>query len=333
MNTLKTLIFASLIALTGLVSCSKDDDSISDENTIELNITGIDKEDSIVKGTIVTIQIDVDDAEGVDLLSLMQNGSLLTSFDSFPSDFEWNTSELEVGEYKLKFAAFYNGKEVGSKEFIIEIILPVTGTVTDYDGNVYETIQIGTQIWMAENLKTTHYRNGDAISLIDVSGDWDQSTLGGCCNYDNKPSYGEVYGKLYNFYAVEDSRNIAPEGWHVPTREEYKTLLNYLGGSSAAGGKMKEAGSEHWTSPNITGENTGTNESGFTALPGGSLTASGSFQAIGYMAYFWTIDGYDSGISGKRFGYARSLGLTSNNISDASNYSAYLAMSVRCVKD
>lgn len=330
-NTLKTLIFTSLFVLATLVSCDDSSDPIKDENTVEISVTGIDSDATIMKGSIINLSIDIDDVESVDLVSVMLNGNLLESFESFPSEFVWNTSELEIGEYLFSFGAYFNGKEAGFKEITVKLTVPQT--VTDYDGNVYHTVQIGTQIWMVENLKTTHYRNGESISSINVNSSIDQSTEGGYCNYDNSAGNGEIYGKLYNFYAVEDSREIAPEGWHVPTREEYKTLLNYLGGSDVAGGKMKEAGSEHWTSTLTTAINSGNNESGFTALPGGMLTASGDFSSQGYMAYFWTIDGYDSGISGNRYGYARSIGISTDKLYDANGYHAYMGMSVRCIKD
>lgn len=331
---LKSFLAVSLVLVSFVfISCDKDDDPIIDENKVELSISGLENEESILKGTIIPFKIDVDKPELVDLVSIMLDGNLLDSFNSFPSEFEWNTSELEAGEYKIRFAAILNGIEVGAKEMTVELTIPVTGNVTDYDGNVYNTIQIGTQIWMVENLKTAHYRNGDAISSINATGNWDELTSGGFCNYNSNSSSGEIYGKLYNFYAVEDSRNIAPEGWHVPTREEYKTLLNYLGGADVAGGKMKEAGSEHWTSTLTTSVNNGTNESGFTALPGGVLDASGNFTSKGYMAWFWTSEGYDSSMSGKRYGYRRSLDLRSDEVSDERGYHAYMGMSVRCVKD
>ncbi len=330
-NTLKTLIFTSLFALATLVSCDDGNDPTKDENLVEITVTGIDDDVTIMKGSVIKIYIEVDDHDLVDNLDLKLNGTVLESFTSFPAEYFWNTSQFEIGEQVISLQAYLNEKKIGLKEFDIEITAPLT--VTDYDGNVYHTVQIGSQIWMVENLKTTHYRNGDAISPINVSGSWDQLTAGGYCSYDNNAANGEIYGKLYNFYAVEDSREIAPEGWHVPTREEYKTLLIYLGGSDVAGGKMKEAGSEHWTTDLITDENTGTNESGFTALPGGWLTASGDFASQGYKAYFWTIDGFDSGISGSRYGYARWLGLNTDKFYDASNYHAYMGMSVRCVKD
>jgi uncharacterized protein (TIGR02145 family) len=141
------------------------------------------------------------------------------------------------------------------------------GTMTDQDGNEYKTIVIGTQTWMAENLRTTKYRDGTAIPNITDKTAWEALTTGAYCNYNNTTSADTIatYGRLYNWYAATDSRNIAPAGWHVPTDAEWETLIYYLGGFRVAGGKMKETGTTHWISPN-TGA---TNESGFTALPSG----------------------------------------------------------------
>jgi uncharacterized protein (TIGR02145 family) len=154
--------------------------------------------------------------------------------------------------------------------------------VTDIEGNVYKTIQIGTQTWMAENLKTTKYRNGDPITNVTAIMDWNDLTTGAYCWYNNDISNKATYGALYNWYAVTDSRNIAPSGWHVPTNDEMHTLMNYLGGLVAEGGKLKETGTTHWASPN----NGASNETGFTALPGGGLLAT-SFDGIEFSGRWW----------------------------------------------
>ena len=140
------------------------------------------------------------------------------------------------------------------------------GTVVDIDGNVYNTVTIGTQVWMVENLKTTKYRNGDAIPNVTGNASWVALSTGAYCWYNNDAAtYKATYGALYNWYAVGDSRNIAPSGWHVATDSEWTTLSTFLGGESIAGDKLKEIGTSHWLSPN-TGA---TNSNGFTAFPGG----------------------------------------------------------------
>jgi len=158
------------------------------------------------------------------------------------------------------------------------------GFASDIDGNIYKTVKIGNQVWMAENLKVTHYRNGDGILNTADAGQWISLSIGGYCNYNNEENNSTAYGRLYNQESVNDSRNLAFEGWHVPSEEEWQTLIDYLGGINIAGGKMKESGTTHWNSPN-TGA---TNESGFTALPGGLRNRDGSFSDLGTNAVFWS---------------------------------------------
>ena len=160
----------------------------------------------------------------------------------------------------------------------------------DIDGNVYETIQIGEQLWMAENLKVTHYNDGSEIPNITNNGDWGGLSTGAYGDYDNNPTNSETYGRLYNWYTVDDSRGLCPEGWHVPSDNEYTVLTDYLGGESVAGGKMKEAGLEDWNSPN-TGA---TNESGFTGLPGGDRGTYGTCAYMGIYGDFWSSTEYNS---------------------------------------
>ena len=196
-------------------------------------------------------------------------------------------------------------------------------TVTDIDGNVYNTVTIGDQVWMAENLKVTHYRNGDAIPKVTDDSDWENLTSGAYCIYDNNDSNAVTYGFLYNWYAVNDSRNIAPAGWHIPTDEEWQTLVDYLGGSVVAGGKLKETGITHWNSPN-TGA---TNESGFSALPGGCRYDGGYYSEIGYYAHFWLSTEY-----GSYNAWHRVLDYTYSEVYFGYYYKQG-GFSVRCVRD
>jgi len=159
-------------------------------------------------------------------------------------------------------------------------------TVKDIDGNVYKTVTIGTQVWMAENLKTTKYRNGDLIrttspATLDISG---ESTPKYQWAYDGNESNVATYGRLYTWYAVTDSRIVCPTGWHLPSDGEWITLTTYLGGESVAGGKLKEIGTTHWNSPN-TGA---TNETGFTAFPSGYRNHYGICYDIGNYGYWWS---------------------------------------------
>ena len=163
--------------------------------------------------------------------------------------------------------------------------------MTDQDSNVYKTITIGTQTWMAENLRTTKYRNGETIPNITDNVAWVFLTTGAYCSYANTANKDEIatYGRLYNWYAIADSRNIAPIGWHVPSDAEWTTLTTYLDSPYGPSGKMKETGTTHWITPN-TGA---TNESGFTGLPTGARDSGGSnpepfFNSMGAISYYWS---------------------------------------------
>lgn len=163
---------------------------------------------------------------------------------------------------------------------------PETGILSDIDGNTYNTVIIGSQTWMTENLKTTTYRDGTAIPNIIDRVQWYEATTPGYCWYNNSITYKDSYGALYNWYAVNTGK-LAPTGWRVPTLEDWTQLANYLGGDSLAGGKLKEAGFAHWESPN-TGAS---NSSGFTALPAGyrnSYAETADFLDVGYRAWWWS---------------------------------------------
>ncbi|MDD3281432.1 MAG: fibrobacter succinogenes major paralogous domain-containing protein [Bacteroidales bacterium] len=182
------------------------------------------------------------------------------------------------------------------------------GTMTDIDGNTYKTVTIGTQTWMAENLKVTKYNDGTAIPNV--------------TDYDNDPSKVATYGRLYNWHAVNTGK-LCPTGWHVPTNAEWAKLSEYLGGDEVAGGKLKETGTTHWHSPN-TGA---TNESGFTALPGGYRFDNGTFNNIGYYGLWWSSTESNSDIA-----YYWGLDYDNDDLS-SNNYYKVDGFSVRCVRD
>ena len=154
--------------------------------------------------------------------------------------------------------------------------------ITDIDGNVYHTVKIGNQVWTVENLRTTHYRNGDPIPYVTDGYDWYTATTDGYCAYGNLPEeYAETYGYLYTWHAAMDSRKIAPEGWRIPSPQDFEALKIYLGDN--CGNALKESGTLHWFSPN-----SGTNATGFNALPGGERYFMGSFQDMGHRLNLWT---------------------------------------------
>lgn len=161
----------------------------------------------------------------------------------------------------------------------------VYGTMNDQEGHVYKTIVIGSQTWMAENLRTTRFRNGLPIHIVTGGySDWSSLTHSALCIYANSTLNDSsiTYGFHYNWYALNDTSNIAPEGWRVPTEQDWEILKAYLGGQSVAGGKLKETGTLHWYSPN-----TGTNESGFSAIPNGFRV--GDLDILGSTGSWWTI--------------------------------------------
>lgn len=158
------------------------------------------------------------------------------------------------------------------------------GSVTDIDGNKYATIQIGTQTWMAQNLNVSRYNDGTEIPNVTDNVTWEKLKTGAYCYYDNLSSNGAIYGKLYNWFTINDSRNICPVGWHVPSDTEWKELTEYLGGEIVAGGKMKSTGTQLWASPNKSA----TNESGFSGLPGGFRDDDGSFKKVGFYCILWS---------------------------------------------
>ncbi len=200
------------------------------------------------------------------------------------------------------------------------------GTVTDIDGNVYKTITIGSLTWMAENLRTTKYRNGDAIPEVTANSTWKSLKSDAYCNYENTKDLDQIatLGRLYNWFAVTDSRNLAPAGWHVATDAEWSSLTTFLGGESVAGGKLKEASTLHWNSPNTSA----TNSSGFTALPSGRREYdSGVFINLGYDGFWWTSSAYNPDYS-----WYRDIHYTFASINRANFHKQY-GFSVRCVKD
>lgn len=202
-------------------------------------------------------------------------------------------------------------------------------TVFDIDGNSYYTVVIGNQEWMASNLKTTRYTNGDNISNVTDNNTWAGLTTGAYCWYGNDYSnYGSIYGALYNWYAVIDSRSICPAGWHVPSNEEWTELTDYLGDLEVTGSKIKEMGTAHWPSPNQGA----TNETSFTAIPGGErvygevLFGYGRFESNGYAAFWWTSTEWSTSMALNRY---------VDNLDYFNHYSPSKVngQSVRCVKD
>jgi uncharacterized protein (TIGR02145 family) len=197
-----------------------------------------------------------------------------------------------------------------------------TSTCIDYDGNAYPTFQIGTQVWMAENLRVTHYKNGDVIPEVTDGGAWAALTTGAYCWYENSQLTNAKYGTLYNWHAVNDSRGLCPAGWHAPSDAEWTTLTTYLGGEIFAGGKLKSE-SALWDSPNTDA----TNSSGYTGLPGGVRDFGGEFYNVGLYGYWWTSTEYDDDRACSIDLYYFSARVYQHNIIKEDGFS------VRCLRD
>ena len=255
------------------------------------------------------------------------DGSGVGSFTSAITGLTASTSY-----YVRAYATNTTGTGYGSAVQFTSLALPV-GTVTDIDGNIYNTVTIGTQVWMTENLKVTKYRNGDDIPNVTDGIQWNGLTTGAYCIYDNVSANVNTYGLLYNWYAITDSRNICPTGWHVPTDAEWNILEKYLDNTvdttftgttgTDIGGKLKETGSLHWATPN-TGA---TNSSGFTALPGGWRGYDKLFHDLLYTGYWWSKTQKNSSSAWDRQLYQGTKTI------DRLYLNKYLGLSVRCIKD
>ena len=210
-----------------------------------------------------------------------------------------------------------------------------TNTVTDVDGNIYNTVAIGTgatfQCWMKENLKVTKYRDNTVITL-DASGGvngttggetWSGQPLGARTVYLNDVDFLFTYGYLYNWFAVNEPKGLCPTGWHVPTNAEWTTLIDHLGGISVAGGRMKAT--TLWNAPN-TGA---TNDSGFFGFPGGIRNVNGSFNDFGNFAFFWSASVYESNPSNAWSSRLNTFGGDAGIVTN----SKIMGASVRCLRD
>ena len=189
--------------------------------------------------------------------------------------------------------------------------------------NNFDSIKIGNQVWMQRNLNVDHYQNGDSIPEIQDSIDWANTKTGAWCYYNNDPVNGKIYGKLYNWNAVHDSRGLAPKGWHVSSDIEWKILTEFLGGDSVAGGKLKETSTRYWISPNTCA----TNICKFSALPCGWRNYTGSFGNVNITGCWMTSteDG-DFGVWGQGLNFSR-CSINRHNYSKDDGYS------VRCSKN
>jgi uncharacterized protein (TIGR02145 family) len=244
-------------------------------------------------------------------------GGVISNVAAPNSSFTGKTNQLYILEWKITSCDTESSDQV-------KVTYPgsVAGNgLTDIDGNTYPTQIIGSQEWMSENLKTTRYRDGELITHLTSQSEWAATTNGAWCNYNNSTNNEAIYGKLYNWYAVSDPRNVCPIGWHVPSDAEWSILTDYLGGDSFAGGKMKAL--NFWNVPNTAA----TNQSKFSGLPGGLRSSNGEFYSVGNFGYWWSSSVYDS-----NFAWFRLLDYNSGKAT-RDGFIKRSGFSVRCLRD
>jgi uncharacterized protein (TIGR02145 family) len=169
------------------------------------------------------------------------------------------------------------------------------GSISDIDGNEYKTITIGSQNWMAQNLRTNNFSNGDPIQLMESNSDWANATTPGSTSLYNDNTYDSLVGKIYNFYTVSDIRNVCPTNWHVPTDAEWQILIDFLGGNEFAGAFLKSEGDQYWTPIEFSPFAPGNNSTGFSALPAGTRDGLGFFWSDGTLVSYWSSTDFGGG--------------------------------------
>lgn len=343
-----------ILIVSSFISCGGDDASTSPENTAvpvltTATVSAITQLTAQSGGNITSDGGATVSARGV-CWSTNESPTVAgnkTTDGSGSGSFTSTITGLTSGTIYYVRAFATNSAGTGYGNNIVFTATVSSNTVTDIDGNVYQTVTIGTHVWMAENLKVTRYRNGDAIPIVTNKDSWGSLSNGAYCEYNNDVNNVVTYGRLYNWYAVDDSRKLAPAGWHVPTDGEWKQLEIYLGMSQIdahsygwrgetifnVGGKLKETGTTHWISPNEGA----TNETGFTALAGGvrvsCCRADNYFMQVGTSAGFWTSTESDTDPTGHRIAIPRWLSYHIGEIKRDTTTMKKFGMSVRLVKD
>jgi uncharacterized protein (TIGR02145 family) len=210
-------------------------------------------------------------------------------------------------------------------------VKPTSGSgnnLVDIDGNSYKTVYIGSQLWMAENLKTTKYRDGSTITNLTDNRMWGDDLKGAWCYYNNDVTNNYKYGKLYNWYAISSHLNgnkeVCPIGWHIPVESEWIKLIDFLGGTPVTGGKLKEVGTNLWKTPNASA----TNSVLFSALPGGNRYDDGSFSGVTIYGDWWALSCIQNGSA-----VGVSVSYNTAALTKSPFYSWGNGFSVRCVKD
>lgn len=320
-----TLLFSILLTLNFSCSSNNDGNPASLPTISTLTITSITNDTAISSGIITSdgganittrgVVWNTSTGATIALSTKTTDGTGTGTFTSALTGLTPSTT------YYVRTYATNTAGTVYGNEIIFTTAAPPAITVTDIDGNIYQTITICNQIWTTNNLNVTKYRNGDAIPQVTDPTAWSTLTTGAWCYYLNNTSNGPIYGKLYNWYAVNDSRGLAPIGWHIPSDIEYTSLSSCLGGESIAGGKMKTL--TLWNSPNLGASNS----SGFSSIPGGVRYSNGTFQFLGYSSNYWTSTLNNTTV------FFRNNVSTNAIMFRGTDGTTNSALSVRCVKD
>lgn len=312
MKKVSVFIFTALMVQMVLLSSCKEKENQSP--TVEIYAPA--DETMVMRGDQVLIKARAEDSDGsVDELKFYIGYLNVAAVSEKPYEYTWEVSDSIIGDVAVRAVAIDN--EGGATSHSINVVVDAPGgfnpeltygTVSDFDGNNYKTILIGNQNWMAENLKVSHYADGTPIPFVSDDVEWSNLGTSGraYCWYDNSSEFNDVLGALYSWpgvmngaSGVSDSsgmiQGVCPDGWHVPSDDEWKALEMELGMSqevadkyewrgSYEGGYLKEMGFSHWDNPNTSADNS----SGFTALPGGFRSNTGIFYGIRQYATFWT---------------------------------------------
>ena len=266
------IIILILFVFIFLFGCDKDNPTIPE---YQANITKISPNSAKVDEEITITGLNFGIAQGSSIVffnSLQATGII-----------SWEEKEIKLIVPK--------GAKSGKVSVTVNTIKSNEVDFTVLEPDPMESVIIGSQTWMLKNLDVEFYRNGDSIRHAESIEDWidaGEKEEGAWCYYNNDPAMGAVYGKLYNWHAVNDNRGLAPYGWHVSNLENWDLLIQEIGEEWLAGGKLKESGTEHWEIPNEGGNNS----SGFTALPGGNRSMQGIFGRIKRAGFWWISDGY-----------------------------------------
>ena len=266
------------------------------------------------------------DFTGIDfgVCAMVLGVGLLNDECSYISGCDWTADGIDYSE--LFFESIEECQEICSNNL----------TVTDIDGNVYETVILGEQLWMAENLKTTHYQNGDDIPHVIDTSDWDALSTGAYCEYENNPINSDIYGRLYNWYTIDDSRGVCPEGFHVPSDDEIKQLEMFLGMSQQEANGVSFRGTDEgsqlagradlWNDGDLE-NNPAFDSAGFVAIPGGARIGGNiNFIDMGIWGDYWSSTTQDWGAWVRNFAYY-------NSASHRQICDKHYGMAIRCVSD